>query len=145
VTNVGNFEVGLYFELGPNISSDFDIWHLDVPQGLTRPCNSKASSEGNLCVNCSLVKGISKHESLDIHGPDWVMDPDNFVPKEVAVGFVMRTLLILDQHLLRYHHSDMLLNSHLRVELDTIFCTIGCARIGKRRLRVSSVVVGTAG
>ena len=56
VANVGNFEVGLHFELGTDISSNFDIWHIDVSQGLTRPRDSEARSEGNLCVNCSVVR-----------------------------------------------------------------------------------------
>ena len=101
MANVGNFEVGLHFELGPDISSNFDIWHIDVSQGLTRPRDSEARSEGNLCVNCSVVRQyILRPQPLHIHGPAWVMDPDNFVLNEVVVGFVMRTLFMLDRRLL---------------------------------------------
>jgi hypothetical protein len=60
VANVGNFEGGVHFEPRPRISGDTDIWHLDVPQGLTRPCNGEAGPERYLCVNCSLVRNEDK-------------------------------------------------------------------------------------
>jgi hypothetical protein len=56
MANVGNFECCIHFELGPSISDDVDIRHLNVSQRLTRPCYSKASPERYLCVDCSLVR-----------------------------------------------------------------------------------------
>jgi hypothetical protein len=56
MANVGDFECCVYFELGPSISGDVDIWHLNVSKLLTRPCNGKAGPERYLSVDCVLVR-----------------------------------------------------------------------------------------
>jgi len=62
MSDVGNFEGSFNFELGSDISRDVNVWYLDVAQGLAGPCNSETSSEGYLCVDCSLIRrGIVQH------------------------------------------------------------------------------------
>lgn len=67
---------------------------------------------------------------------------DDALLNDVSSGFDMTTVLILQEMRTRTMELEEVMYAYPRFAPLTIFCTIGCASIGRSKFRLSSVAVG---